>query len=213
VKATHRDAEARAELVEIRDGSTIQIRPIRASDKGAIATAFDRLSEESRYRRFFAPLQRLSDRDLAYLTEVDHRDHEALIAATEQGEPLGVARFVRLADDPGRAEVAVAVIDDWHGRGVATALLTRLSDRARAEGIRTFTAATLGENRAAQDLMRSFGSTRATNEEPGLLTLQLELPRRGIGRALRDALRRAAAGAIHGRDPAHPQTRLRRSRD
>ena len=63
-------------------------------DKDAIAAGFERLSPESRYRRFFAPLQRLTARDLEYLTEVDHHDHEAVIgfdAAT--GDPVGVARL------------------------------------------------------------------------------------------------------------------------
>jgi RimJ/RimL family protein N-acetyltransferase len=193
----------------LRDGTTISIRPVQPDDKDAIATGFDRLSEESRYRRFFSPLERLSGGDLAYLTEVDHRGHEALIAHSEAGEPLGVARYVR-ADDPRRAEVAVAVVDDWQGRGVATALLERLSDRAREEGIHTFTASVLTENRDAMDLMRSLGSTRQVGPTSVTSELEIELPGRGLGERLRDALRKAAAGLLAGRDPSHPRTRLPR---
>ena len=127
------------ERATLRDGSLIAIRPVGPGDKRAIVSGFDHLSPESRYRRFFSPLEQLSDRDLAYLTEVDHHDHEALIAHSEAGEPLGVARYVR-AGDPHKAEVAVVVVDDWQGRGVATALLDRLADRAREEGVHVFTA-------------------------------------------------------------------------
>jgi GNAT superfamily N-acetyltransferase len=197
------------EPVALRDGSPILIRPIEPGDKGAILTAFEHLSPESRYRRFFAPLDDLSDRDLAYLTEVDHHDHEALVAHTEDGEPLGVARYVR-AGDPHKAEVAVAVVDHWHGRGVATALLDRLSDRAREEGVRTFTATILSENRDAMGLMRSLGETRQVGPTSTTSDLEIELPKRGMGERLKDALRHAAAGVLAGRDPSHPRTRLQR---
>lgn len=199
-------AEERAAL---RDGSTILIRPIEPDDKGAILVAFENLSPESRYRRFFAPLHRLSKRDLSYLTEVDHHDHEALIAHSDQGEPLGVARYVRSAD-PKKAEVAVAVVDHWQGRGVATALLTRLVDRARAEDVRIFTATTLSENRDAISLMRSLGEPRQVAPASTTLEIEIELPRRGLGKRLREALRDAAAGMLVGRDPSHPRTRLGR---
>jgi RimJ/RimL family protein N-acetyltransferase len=198
--------------VRLRDGSTILIRPIEPDDKDAIVTAFERLSPESRYRRFFSPLHRLSSRDLAYLTEVDHHDHEAVIAQSDRRAPLGVARFVRSADQPEKAEVAVAVVDDWQGRGVATALLTRLAERARSEGVHVFTATTLAENRDAIRLMESFGETRRVGRASPALELELELPARGLGERLRTALREAAAGVLTGRDPAHPRTRLGRKR-
>jgi hypothetical protein len=66
--------------VRLRDGSRVLIRPIEPDDRAALAEGFERLSAESRYRRFFAPMPRLRERDLDYLTRVDHRDHEALVA-------------------------------------------------------------------------------------------------------------------------------------
>ena len=198
-----------APATRLRDGATILIRPIEPDDKSAIVSGFETLSPESRYRRFFSPLHRLTDRDLAYLTEVDHHDHEALIAQDEHGETLGVARYVRAAD-PQRAEVAVAVVDAWQGRGVGTALLTRLVDRAREEGVRIFTATILTENRDALGLMRSIGDTHRMGPPSTTVELEIELPRRGIGARLREFLREAAAGMVAGRDPAHPRTRLSR---
>jgi GNAT superfamily N-acetyltransferase len=195
--------------VTLRDESSIFIRPIEPDDKAAIVAAFQKLSPESRYRRFFAPLQQLRPADLAYLTEVDHHDHEALIAHSAHAEPLGVARFVR-GSEARKAEVAVAVIDEWHGRGVGTALLTELVKRAREEGVQVFTATILTDNRDALKLMRTFGDAhRATS--PSITTeLEIELPRRGLGERLREALRHAAAGLLSGRDPGHPLIRLRR---
>ena len=82
--------------------------------------------------RFQASLADLSDKQLSYLTAVDHHDHEALIALDPDTEDaVGVARFVRVSD--GVAECAIAVADDWQGRGVATELLDRLVDRARGQ--------------------------------------------------------------------------------
>jgi GNAT superfamily N-acetyltransferase len=193
----------------LADGSSILIRPIAPGDKGAIETAYEHLSHESRYRRFFAPLERLSARDLAYLTEVDHHDHEALIAHSAQREPIGVARYVR-GKQRNKAEVAVAVVDGWHRRGVATALLRRLVERARVEGIDTFTATVLADNTCALDLMSSLGDAQRVGSERSSIDLEIELPREGIGKRLRDALREAAAGMLTGRDPAHPRTRLRK---
>ena len=191
----------------LRDGATITIRPIEPEDKRAIVSGFEKLSPESRYRRFFSPLDRLRDRDLAYLTEVDHHDHEALIAHSQNGDPLGVARYVRGAD-PRKAEVAVVVVDEWHGRGVATALLTRLVERAQAEGIAVFTATVLAENRDAIGLMRHLGEPHTVGTPSSTVDLEMDLPRRGLGERLREALRHAAAGMVTGRDPSHPRTRL-----
>jgi RimJ/RimL family protein N-acetyltransferase len=183
------------DLVELRDGTKLLLRPIEAGDKDALASGFDNLSDESRYRRFFAPLNRLSPMDLAYLTEVDHHDHEAIIAfEPKTGETVGVARFVR-SENPEIAEVAVTVVDDWHGRGVATTILEALVERAREEGITHFVAVILSENNAAIEL---FEHLAVNDPEPhrkdGNLELLIELPGadddvRGttLGRALRAA--------------------------
>jgi RimJ/RimL family protein N-acetyltransferase len=181
--------------VEIRDGTKLVLRPIEPGDKDALASGFDRLSDESRYRRFFAPLNRLSPMDLAYLTEVDHHDHEAIIAfEPKTGETVGVARFVR-SENPEIAEVAVTVIDDWHGKGVATTILEALVERAREEGVTHFVAVILSENDAAIEL---FEHLAANDPEPhrkdGNLELLIELPgaedevgATSLGRALRAA--------------------------
>ena len=116
--------------VRLADGAELTIRPVQPADKRLLADAFTRLSDESRYRRFFSPVHELDAEQLAYLTELDHHDHEALLALdARDGACVGVARFVRVA--PAVAEPAVVVADQWQHRGLGTALLERLADPTR----------------------------------------------------------------------------------
>ena len=147
--AEHRQS-ASSPGVTLRDGASITVRPIAPEDKQLLVDVFGRLSEESRYWRFFMNLRGLTPAMLVDFTEVDHSDHEAVIAIEpSSGQALGVARYGRLSEDPEAAEVAVAVVDDWHRRGVARALLAELSARARHEGFRRFVAVVRADNRAA----------------------------------------------------------------
>ena len=168
---------ARAETVELRDGSQVWVRPIEPGDKVQLAAAFDHLSEDSRYRRFLHPIKHLSPRDLVYFTEVDHHDHEALIAldANDQ-EVVGVVRCIRSQADPDEAEFAIAVVDEWQGRGLGTQLLVRLMRRARAEGVRRFTALMLSDNREALELVEHLVPSLSRRSSSGVMELVFELP-------------------------------------
>jgi RimJ/RimL family protein N-acetyltransferase len=179
------------------------VRPIEPDDKGALAAAFERLSPQSRYRRFLTPQERLSDADLRYLTEVDHHDHEALVAFDPRtAEGVGVARYVRDPERPDSAEVAVAVADEWQGRGVGTELLHRLADRAREEGIARFTALVLAENEAVRHLLDDLGAVRVVDAAQGCVELAVDLPEHGLGATLAAWLRSAARGVLHLPDAA-----------
>jgi RimJ/RimL family protein N-acetyltransferase len=162
------------------------LRPISPEDRKLLAEAFDRLSPESRYRRFFAPLERLSERDLTYLTEVDHHDHEAIVALDPGDDAIvGVARYVR-SEDPAEAEVAVVVADPWQGRGVATTLLERLVARASEEGIGHFVAIVLSDNEEALELFEHVAPDGATRRSAsGNTELVIELPKPGAVRESR----------------------------
>lgn len=194
------------DTVKLKGGERILIRPISAEDKGMLKAGFDRLSTESRYRRFFGPQTDLSSTDLRYLTEIDHHQHEALVAisqddAADPGQAMvGVARFVR-GDDPSYAEVAVTVVDDWHHKGVAKAILDRLVDRAREVGVTHFVALVLSENDAALELFSHLTEAGAEPRESasGNVELLIELPEPGgeLGQSkLGLALRSAAEGSI-----------------
>jgi GNAT superfamily N-acetyltransferase len=190
---------ARADIVDLRDGSRAKLRPIRPNDKSKLAEGFARLSDESRYKRFLTPMNELRGNDLKYLTEVDHHDHEAILAQSLEGEPLGVARYVR--SGPTTAEAAVTVIDDWQGRGLGTALLQRLAERAGEEGIDHFTAIMLAGNREMLALCKDLGPTEIRDTGSGVLEAEIELPAAAEdpGAPLRRALRSAAAGQLQGR--------------
>jgi len=197
--------------VTLRDGTAVRLRPIGPEDKRLLIDAFERLSEKSRYRRFFTSLPELSPGALTYFTEVDHSNHEAIIAIDpKSGRAVGVARYIRVSEDPEAAEVAVVVVDDWQGRGIGRALLTRLTNRARREGISRFLAVVQADNRDAMSLLAGFANS--TREREGsILELAVEIPRRrGIGAELARLLRAAAAGAI-SHSPRHSGARSRQS--
>ena len=187
----------------LRDGAEVRVRPIEPSDGEAVVAAFERLSDESRYRRFLGPVERLGPSMLRYLTEVDHSDHEALAAFEPGGDLIGVGRYVRDADDPGAAEAAVTVADDWQSRGLGTALTALIAERALEEGIGTFTASMLAENREMFELLASVGSVAVTSREGGTVevAVALEPERPGAGRGLYGVLRAAASRVAGIADP------------
>jgi RimJ/RimL family protein N-acetyltransferase len=183
---------------ELRDGRTVLIRPIAPDDKERLADGFRRLSEESRQRRFLTPATDLSHEDLVYLTEVDHRRHEALVAIDPaDGSIVGVARYVQVPGERDVAEVAAAVADDWQRRGVATALLAALSRRARESGVERFRAYVSAENDVVVDALRRAGATRAPSPDAAELEFNVEVPYDGLGDRLGTALRAAGAGQLH----------------
>jgi len=181
--------------VELRDGTRAVIRPIAPSDRDALAAGLERLSPESRYRRFFGPIKGLSERQLDHLTRVDHHDHEALVAEVEGShEGIGVARYVRTG--PAEAEPAVVVADDWQRRGVAGRLLDAIADRAREEGIERFRAPVLAQNSDAIAVLRRLGESRTTHMGREV-ELDIALSAEPDGRPrLLELLREVASGTL-----------------
>jgi GNAT superfamily N-acetyltransferase len=174
----------RGRPVVLRDGSTVLIRPVQSADASLLTDGFARLSARSRQLRFLGPKQGLSPAELRYFTEVDHHDHEALGALDHvDGRGVGIARYVRDADDPQAAEIAVTVIDDWQGRGLGTELVAQLSERARCEGIRRFTALVAADNAATAGLLRNVRA-HLVRHEPDALQYEITLgPAGGYSKA------------------------------
>jgi GNAT superfamily N-acetyltransferase len=173
------------------------LRPIRPSDRDLLLDGFERLSPQSRYRRFQAPMEDLSEPLLRYLTEVDHHDHEAIGAIDPaSGHGIGIARFIRQADRPDAAEAAVTVADDWQRRGLGTLLLGALADRARAEGIRVFTAVVLAANAEMLEVLEHVGRLRIVDRQAGTVEIEVDVP------SDRAELRRLLRAAQAGNGPA-----------
>jgi len=161
--------------IALRDGSKVLIRQIRNTDAPLLADGFARLSPQSRRTRFLTTKKELSGAELRYFTDVDHRDHEALGALSQaDGRGVGIARYIRDAEDPQAAEIAVAVVDDWQGRGLGTELLTRLSGRARQEGIHRFTALVAEDNMVMAGLLRNM-SASLVGRGPGTVEYEVTL--------------------------------------
>jgi GNAT superfamily N-acetyltransferase len=161
----------------LRDGSRLLVRPILPEDKQALREGFERLSARSRYRRFLTSLDHLSDQQVRYLTEVDYADHMAWVAVDPSrpaGPGMGVARYVRLPEEPTAAEAAVTVLDNYQGRGIGTILLQVLAGSARAHGIRSFRGYVLAENAPMVELLHGLGAIVA--QEGPLLGVDVPIP-------------------------------------
>jgi RimJ/RimL family protein N-acetyltransferase len=157
-------------------GRAVLIAPLHVDDRGRFLGAVEKISPESAYMRFMSPVERFSESQLRYLLEVDHRDHEALMAVDEEsGEAIGVARFVRLPEAPDTAEAAVIVVDEWQGRGVGKALSRALAARARELGIARFEALLLVENEAMMALLESLGPVETVSREGAAIAVQVTL--------------------------------------
>jgi GNAT superfamily N-acetyltransferase len=145
------------------DGLAIRARFIRPEDAVELRRAFERLSPQSRFRRFFGSIDRLDDATVRYLTEVDGEKHVAIVALTDSPDlkseiGLGVARFIRMIDEPEVAEAAVVVVDDYQGRGIGTFLAELLSVAARERGVKRIRAEVLASNEPMRQLMREVNA-------------------------------------------------------
>ena len=152
------------------------VAPLHVDDRGRFLSGLQHASPESLYKRFMTPIERFSESQLRYLLEVDHRDHEALLAVDQDsGEAVAVGRFVRLPATPDVAEAAVIVVDPWQGRGLGRALSRLLADRARELGVRKFEAMLLVENEAMMSLLESLGPVRTVSREGAAIAVEVEL--------------------------------------
>ena len=142
----------------------ITIRPLRNGETGAVQAVFDRLGPRSRLLRFGGAKTVLTEGDLRQLALVDG-DHHVLVALAK-GEPIGIARLVRDGDE---ADVAFAVADEWHNRGVGSILADRLACDARAAGIVRLRATMQAENSASLKLMRRMTHGLTTRVVSGQL--------------------------------------------
>ncbi len=161
----------------LRDGRSIHIRAIRPDDKQRLADHFSRLSAQSVYFRFFRSKKRLTEQELVQFTEVDFVRNVGLVATLGQGDEeriIGVGRYALLPGvSPSRAEVAFAVADDYHGRGIGTMLLEHLAPIARGNGITEFEADVLGENNRMLDMFARSGFVVRRSIEEGVFHVTL----------------------------------------
>lgn len=156
--------------VLLRDGNGATIRPIRPDDDELLVDFFERMGPESRYFRFFRVKRSLDPEEIQYFTTVDYTKRMALVAIIG-GAMAGVGRYDVLDDDPTVAEVAFAVADDQQGRGLGTELLQLLTTYARSNGVESFRAFVLPENRQMMRVFRNSGFELSRTLEDGVFTV------------------------------------------
>lgn len=169
------------EELALRDGTRARLRTIRPSDKERLVAGLRQLSPQSRYLRFFTDKDRLTEAELRYLTELDGERHFAIGASRvgddgEEGEGLGIGRFVTLADEPTVAEPALAVVDGAQGLGLGRLLLMRLIAAAAERGVKTFRCDFLAINRGMQHLLTDVSPDVHFRSDGPVVTAEFRLP-------------------------------------
>lgn len=187
-----KSAATEAVVHHLRDGTPVRLRAIGPADRARLAAGFEKLSPESRYRRFFTAMPRLSDRMLDRLVATDGWNHVAIGAELASDDPaeaegLGVAHFMRLPEAPEVAEVAVAVIDATQRQGLGHLLLRALVEAARKRGIRRFRATLLAGNAPARALLEDLTDQFTVRREESALVYEIPLPEQA-GEELRGGL-------------------------
>ena len=182
--------------VVLADGGTVHVRPIRHDDGPRIADLSNRLSEESRYLRFFSPMRTLPPALLEHFVNVDYLDRMALVAILGD-DIIGVARYDALPDDRTQAEVAFTVDDIHQGRGVATVLLEHLAAVAADRGLTRFVADTLPGNDKMLGLFRSAGFADAREFAGGIVRVTFPISATPTSiQAVHERERHAAAASV-----------------
>jgi GNAT superfamily N-acetyltransferase len=162
----------------LRDGRMLEIRALRPADRAGLLETVANMSEEARYRRFFAPKRSFSQKEIDFYLNVDFVGHVALVAVLEEGGRQVIAGGGRyIVSEPGRAEVAFAVDDEHQGLGIATRLLRHLVGIAREGGIKALIAEVLPDNGAMLKVFERCGLGTTVSREAGVVHVTLDLSR------------------------------------
>jgi acetyltransferase len=164
--------------IKLRDGTSLTIRPIRPSDMDLEKAFIQQLSDYSRYYRFMQPIRELTPQMLQHFTHPDYDREMALIALythNNREEEIAVARYVKYPDGR-QCEFAIAVADEWHGKGVATALMQELISVARSSGLTSMEGFVLTTNQAMLKLTTFLGfSAQLNSDDPTQMTVRKNL--------------------------------------
>ena len=177
------------------DGGTVHLRPIQPSDADALVAFHGKLSQRTRYLRYFSAYPRIPPRDLFRFTNVDHQDRVAFVVELA-GEIIAVGRYERHPGTPD-AEVAFVVADAHQGRGIGSVLLEHLAAAARERGLQRFVAVVLAENDAMIRVFRLAGYETTRHIEYGEVTLEFDVGETAVTEAvMREREQRAEARSI-----------------
>jgi RimJ/RimL family protein N-acetyltransferase len=179
--------------VTLNDGARVRIRPVLPEDETRLVTLYGRLSENTRYQRFFTARKSLPPDWAHHFANVDYRRRMALVAERDLGwrpELIGVARY-ELAGESEPAEVAIVVQDYWQGKGLGTLLLKGILRAGNANGIRDFRAYVLADNDRLLAMLSRLTAIQRRTADQGVVEIVFASP------------------AAHGASEATPRTALR----
>jgi len=160
----------------LRNGCRIEIRALRPDDRAGLIEAVGRTSDQSLYRRFFGVRRGFSERETEFFLNPDFLNHVALVAVVEEGDRqmiVGGGRYIVV--QPGTAEVAFAVIDEFQGQGLGAALMRHLATIARDAGLTELIAEVLPDNSPMLKVFEKSGLRLSTTREPGVIHITLQL--------------------------------------
>jgi acyl-CoA synthetase (NDP forming)/RimJ/RimL family protein N-acetyltransferase len=200
---TDRATESRFAL--LADGSTVEISQAAAADAKDVRELHERLSPANSYFRFFSFSPQAPQREARRLCRPPGTDHAALLARLG-GHLVGVASY-EPTERPGVAEVAFAVSDEMHGRGIATLLLEHLVSLARQRHLTAFAAETLPENMAMLRVFADAGLQVKRKFADGVIELTMPLPGQDVHQL--DSYLDAVAGRASRADLASLRALLR----
>jgi RimJ/RimL family protein N-acetyltransferase len=168
-------ADKYSAIETLRDGRRLEIRALTHDDRTDLIAAVARTSAESLRRRFFVPKTRFTDREMDFFSNVDFVNHVALVAVIEDDQTaiVGGGRYIVVR--PGEAEIALAIVDHYQGRGIGTALIRHLVAIARAAGLTRLIAEVLAENLPMLRVFEQSGLAISTKREAELRHVTLEL--------------------------------------
>jgi RimJ/RimL family protein N-acetyltransferase len=170
------DAASFSVIERLRDGTQIEIRALRPSDRDALLDAAGRTSDRSLYRRFFGVRREFNDAEVSSFVDIDFIDQVALVAVMRAREhELIVAGARYFVVRPGTAEIAFTVVDEFQGKGIAGALLRHLAGLARAAGLSAFIAEVMPDNTAMLRVLERSGLRLQKKPESGVVHITLHL--------------------------------------
>lgn len=169
-------AESYSVTERMRDGRQVEIRALRPDDKDDMLAAVGRTGTESLKRRFFTVKRGFSEKEIAYFMGIDFAKHVALVAlANEDGREVIIGGGRYIVTEPGKAEIAFVVIDDYQGQGVGTLLMRHLAVIARSADLKELIADVLPENAAMRKVFGKFGFQARRSKDPQVVHLALVL--------------------------------------
>jgi len=163
--------------IKLEDGTKLVFRLLRPEDKDGIKAGFKQLSPQSRYYRFLAPISRLSNSHMEFISKIDNKNRVGWCAidVTNGNEiGIGVARYERYANEPNKAEYAITIVDAYQKRGIGSRLFKLLIQAALKNDMTTLIGFVLEENKAMLHILKRY-KIKVESEAGTLLRIEIDL--------------------------------------